>query len=139
MDQSIIATVGVVVIKKDDPEAVCLVKHLALANHITGVYGLPSGKIEKNESPVDAAVRELHEESGLLSAPKHMVFLKQYYAKIQQKDGMKRMTWDVYHCCSYQGELKESEETSPIWVKKINLSKITNFLPNVLEAIAQVR
>ncbi|MDI6828878.1 MAG: NUDIX domain-containing protein [Armatimonadota bacterium] len=34
----------------------------------TNVYRLPSGKIKKNESPIDAARREIYEETGLRPA-----------------------------------------------------------------------
>lgn len=135
--EQIIATVGVVVFKKNDPESVCLVEHTVSAGHMTGSYGLPSGKIEPHESSVDAAVREMREESGLISAPECMVFVKQYHADIEQKDGVKRFSWDVYRCQDYSGDLKASDETRPLWVRKNDFSKIAHFLPNVLDAIEQ--
>lgn len=137
--KKIVATVGVVVFKDDDPESVCLVEHLAGAHHMTGTYGLPSGKIELQETSVDAAMREMQEETGLLTTPRDMIFLRRYFAEIIQKDGIKNFSWDVYLCQRYSGILTGSEETKPQWVKMEYFGKIDRFLPNVKNAVAEAR
>jgi len=139
MVQPTVATVGVVIFKNDDPESVCLVEHLAGAKHMTGAYGLPAGRIEPGETPIDAAVREMQEETGLVTTPFDMIFLKQYSAEIEQKDGMKKMSYDVYVCRKYTGSLRGSEETRPQWVKVKDFTKIDRFLPNVKNAVEEAQ
>ena len=53
-------------------------------------WSLPGGKTEKNESPLDCAKREIHEELGVEIAP-----LFQLGAYISQKEG-KRDTISVF-------------------------------------------
>ena len=137
--QKIVATVGVVIFKNDDLESVCLVEHLAGAHHMTGTYGLPAGKIEPEEASVDAAVREMQEETGLLATPRDMVFLKRYFAVIEQKEGTKKFAWDVYICRRYSGRLRASEETRPQWIRMKDFVKINRFLPNVKNAVEEAR
>ncbi|MDP3957045.1 MAG: NUDIX hydrolase [bacterium] len=138
-DQKTIATVGVVVFKNDDPESVCLVEHLAGAHHMTGTYGLPAGKIELGETPLNAAVREMREETGLVATSEDMLFLKRYFAEIEQKDGVKKFSWDVFVCREYSGDFKESEETKPQWVRLEDFVKINRFLPNVKNAVEEAQ
>lgn len=129
----IVPTVGIVVF---NPEGkTLLVEHLEGATHLTGIFGLVGGRIEDGEKSVDAAVRELQEESGLKAERKSMRFVKQYYAEIFRKDGVKRMSWDVYVCTEYSGKIASSDETKPLWVTLEELEKIENILPNVKNAI----
>ncbi|MFH1822816.1 MAG: NUDIX hydrolase [Patescibacteria group bacterium] len=60
----IIKTAGMLVYNENK---VLLVKHKEGAKHQTGVYGLPAGSVEKNESKINTAIRELKEETGLLA------------------------------------------------------------------------
>jgi len=46
----------------------------------TSRYMLPGGKIEKGETPAQAAVRELHEEVGAELEPESLVFLGEWTA-----------------------------------------------------------
>lgn len=55
---------SVTVISRDDAGRVLLVKHAD-----TGVWVAPGGSVEPDETPADAAVREMWEETGLLVRP----------------------------------------------------------------------
>lgn len=128
----IIESVGIVVFNKDQ---VLLVRHGIASNYNEGILGIPSGKIEKGESRVRAAKRELEEESGLKAKLKDLIPLpKAFQAKIEQKDGIKIFKWHVFLCKKYSGELVTTDETEPFWValKEINKFKL---LPNVKKAI----
>ena len=57
-------TVGVLVFNEDSKK-VLLVKHSQFAQNPEGIYGFPAGQIELGESPKEAAVRELLQETGL--------------------------------------------------------------------------
>lgn len=128
----VIESVGIVVLNKDQ---VLLVSHGKASNHFEGVLGLPSGKIEKGETKIQTAKRELEEETGLKCSLKDLISLpKSYQAQIEQKDGIKIFNWYVFLCKKYSGELATSDETEPFWVTIKDLGKF-KLLPNVKNAI----
>lgn len=111
---------------------VLLVRHTEKAGHLTGVYGLPSGRIKSGETEKQAAVRELLEETGLSASEEDLTeFPDNYYvAEIDRKgSGKVKFGWRVFLCKNYSGEIKNSEETIPEWVKISNLEDY-NLLPN---------
>ncbi|MFA6601888.1 MAG: NUDIX domain-containing protein [Candidatus Paceibacterota bacterium] len=128
----VIATVGLVLFKDD---VVLLVRHGESADHLTGTYGLPSGRVEPSETPLEAAQRELIEETGLMVNPEDLVELpKLFEATIKRKDGTsKTFSWRVYKAGQFQGKIRSTPETTPEWVKVGQ--KGINFLPNVEDAI----
>ncbi|MEI2724057.1 MAG: NUDIX hydrolase [Verrucomicrobiota bacterium] len=132
---AIIPTVAVVVFKNDNPELVCLVEHLPGAHHVTGTFGLPAGRVQVGEKNIDAGVRELQEETGLTASSTDMIFLSQYEARIQQKEGVKHFTMDAYLCTHYVGDLRGSGETSPQWTNIHDVGSLGNLLPNIEKAI----
>ena len=97
-----IPTVAVLIIKDDE---VLLVKHTEKARHLTGTYGLPSGRIDENETERKAAVRELLEETGLLAKEDNLIeFPKNFYvADLERKGGKKlKFGWRVFLCRDYK-------------------------------------
>ena len=50
----------------------------SLRNH-SGQWALPGGRIDEGEGTVDAALRELHEEVGLLCGPSSVLVILDYY------------------------------------------------------------
>ena len=60
-----IKTVGILIIKDNK---VLLVRHEEAASHVTGIYGLPAGRLEKEETEIQGAIRELKEETGLITS-----------------------------------------------------------------------
>ncbi len=129
-------TIGVVVFNADDPTKVCLVEQLEGSDHLNGVHGLISGKIEDGETPAQAAARELGEEAGLETTASDMIQVGEFYAEIPQKDGLKRMDWYVFWCIRYSGALKTSDETIPQWIAIEDVATIENLLPNIENAVA---
>lgn len=126
-------SVGVLVFDKDK---VLLVRHGEEAGHMSGTYGLPSGRLDPGETEVVAAARELNEETGLRSSSKDFIEYPDnlYFADINRKDGsVIHFSWRVFICKEYGGELEGSEETTPEWVE---LSKLSTYqlLPNVQKA-----
>jgi 8-oxo-dGTP diphosphatase len=81
------------------------------AGHLVG----PGGKLEAGESPVDAAVREVHEEVGLVVHPAdlrpmgHLVYPFPHAPKWSQK------SW-VFIARRWEGEARESDELAPVWI-----------------------
>ncbi len=123
-----IKTVGVLIYRNNE---VLLVKHGTSASHQTGIYGLPAGKPNENEDDRAAAIRELHEETGLITNPSDLIELpKTYNAKIQRKDGIRIFSLKVFLCKSYKGKLRQTSESSPEWVPFTKLKELP-LLPNV--------
>jgi mutator protein MutT len=130
--KKIIPTVGVLIIQDGK---VLLVRHGEAAGHITGKCGLPSGRIEKGETELSVAIRELHEETGLKTSQENLVLLPhKYQATIKRKDGKNTFSLKVFLCKKYEGNLKKSIETTPEWANISDLEKL-NLLPNIKKAI----
>lgn len=129
-----IFTVGVLILNRDK---VLLVKRGKTASHVPEVYGLPAGRVRRNENEQSAAIRELREETGLTTRSQ---FLKPYpkniyVSNIERKDGTTQLfSIQIFICKAYTGSLQSSEETIPEWVEIESLSKL-KLLPNVKKAV----
>ena len=62
-----------VVIIKDGN--VLIMKRSSTDEWMPGHYGLPGGKLDAGEDPLEAAARECKEEANLIISPKDLVFL----------------------------------------------------------------
>lgn len=130
----IIPTVAVLVFRNSE---VLLVRHKEGASHLTGGYGLPSGRIEENENEKEAAIRELGEETGLEVAPENLTEYPDnlYFASIPRKGGkVENFSWRVFIVRQFSGRLKESSETAPEWIDIGKVGDLT-LLPNVYRAV----
>ena len=117
---------------------VLLVQNGADSGHPTGIYGLPAGKVDPDESWETAAARELLEESGLVA--KQLIKLPTFYeAILERKNGGKQpfCCWSFY-CSEYSGELRGANgETEPVWIPLSQVEKlplIINVLAMIIEA-----
>ena len=130
-----IQTIGILVFSLDRSK-VLLVKHEEKAEHITNTYGLPAGRIELKESKIECAIRELKEETGLLTTAEALMKLPfEYEANIRRKDGITKLfKMSVFYCKSYQGEINGQLETIPEWVDIKKLDKL-NLLQNVEKCV----
>lgn len=123
-----IPTAGVVIIHDGK---VLLVEHGTKAGHITGSLGTPGGRIDPGESTMDAAVREVKEETGLTIDTEDLVKIPHIYeADIPRKDGeVLHVSHTVFAVAKYKGKIKGTEETTPRWVE-VDLLKDYNLLIN---------
>lgn len=131
-----IHTVGCVAFKD---KSALLVLHGESAQHLTGVWGLPGGRLDEGEDLLDAAAREFEEETGLAADKSTMVKLPTIYqGDIKRKSGeILKTFWNVFLVKDFAGELRGSDETVPQWVPIEHVSKLANLLPNTENAILE--
>lgn len=82
-------------------------------------FTLPGGHIERNESIVDAVIREMKEETGLDIQNPRLCGIKQFPIE----NG--RYIVFLFHTDEFLGEVTSSEEGEMVWVKKSELSKVS--------------
>jgi ADP-ribose pyrophosphatase YjhB (NUDIX family) len=136
----LIKSVAVVVFNKNK---VLLIKSSETSGHITGIYSLPAGRLEKNETYVQAGVREFEEESGLKTKDKYLTRLPTFYkADLKRKSGPTKFCAWSFYCKKYWGKLKTSIEGEPQWIAVDRLKNLTlqvNVEKMIIEAIKQTK
>lgn len=122
-------------------DKILLVREGEQSGHMTGMCGLPGGRVNNDETEQTAAAREFHEETGLYAKTTDFrEFENNYYkAEISRKDGSTmNFGWRVFKVLNFFGELKRSDAMAAEW---FSLEEIERFesegklLPNVLSAI----
>ena len=84
--------------------------------HGSGLWSLPGGKLESNESALQAAIRELKEETGLSGSHwRHLGKCSHTYAHVQLY-----FTLFVCHCAKPSDLRAESEA---LWVSRQDVSQ----------------
>ncbi|KAI4457136.1 78-dihydro-8-oxoguanine triphosphatase [Holotrichia oblita] len=73
------------------------------------------GKVEKNESILDGAIRELKEESNLTVTRSDMKYLG--YVRYDLTESLQTDIVYVFIATKFSGNLAETEEMSPKWFK----------------------
>ncbi len=126
--QNITPTVGILIL---DGNKVCLVKHGEAAEHLTGVHGLPGGRLNGEEELIDAAVREAYEETGLEIDKADFIKLPRVlFADIPRKGGeILSVSWTIFATNKFKGVLQGSDETIPEWIEIERVRELT-ILPN---------
>lgn len=104
-----------------------------------GVWDIPKGKIETDEKPEDAAVREIHEECGVLCENvEELVHITYHTYQYKGKDTLKQTYW---YKLNYDGKKKvkaQKEEgiTKVKWLKANEMIKIrTLTFPSIVDVI----
>lgn len=132
-------TVGVLIINDNQ---VLLVKHTENSGYNRPIYGLPSGRLNEGETEIQAAVRELKEETGLETTTDDLKeFPGNFYlAKLKDRklaaEREIEYSWRVYYCENYSGEPSASEETIPEWteIAKLDEKELIVNVKNAIEA-----
>ena len=80
------------------------------AGHIVG----PGGKVEPGETPEEAAIREVHEEVGLVIGPEALTSLARISYPFVNRDALSQRSF-VFSTRVFSGEIRESGELSASW------------------------
>lgn len=120
---------------------VLLVRHGEVAHHLTGVWGLPGGRLDAGESLLDGAAREFQEETGLAPDKATMVQIPTVYeASIPRKNGeILHTSWNVFLVKKFHGgvmDARDTDETIPEWIEIDTVSEL-HLLPNTEDAIKE--
>ena len=86
-------------------------------------YGVPAGKVDKNESKENAILRELFEETGIKLSNKDIKFYKTKFVKYKDY----HFVYHIYHCkLNYMPEIKINNEEHKefLWETPYNSLKL---------------
>jgi 8-oxo-dGTP diphosphatase len=104
-------------------------------NWMNGYYGLPSGKVENNESFSAAAIREGLEEVGVTINPSDLTYIHTMHRHGQDMDWV-----DVYfEATQWQGEVVNAEpavHSEVAWLDTMAFPE--NIIPPVREALQAI-
>lgn len=78
--------------------------------HVVG----PGGKVEPGETPEEAAIREVHEEVGLVIGPQALTPLARISYPFVNRDALSQRSF-VFSTRIFSGEIRESGEISASW------------------------
>ena len=122
-------TVGIIILRGEE------VLLIAKDNHPKHAHQLPGGQIEKGESSVEAACRELEETTGLKAKVEDLIAIPTEWEAIIEKDyGKAIFTFTCFVCVKHTGEIKKTSTAAPEWVELEQLGgMILN--PNTQNAI----
>ena len=95
-------------------------------NKKVGYYDIPGGKIEEGETPEQAAIREMKEETGLL------INNLNYKGNMIIEYPNRIFDFDVFICSECEGEPQEFEENTSEWIQINEFLKKEKILANAM-------
>lgn len=88
-------------------------------------YDIPGGKIEENESAINASIREFKEETGI------EIINQKYKGNVIVEYPNMIFDFDIYLVNDYKGNPKEFEENYSMWINIEDLLNENKKFPSV--------
>lgn len=88
-------------------------------------YDIPGGKIEENETSLQASIREFKEETGI------EIIKPEYKGNVIIEYPNRIFDFDIYVVNKYKGEPKEFEENYSMWIDIQKLMKEEKVFPTI--------
>ncbi len=107
-----------------EDEKIVITKYLK--GNKSGYYDIPGGKIEENETPEDAAIREMKEETGIEVSN----LTPKGFFEVEYQD--RKYIFDVFMAQKYEGKPQNFEENTSEWIAIDELLNKENILSNIL-------
>jgi len=114
---------AVVILAENDKKELILIKQFRKATEEV-LWELPAGKLEKDERPVDCAIRELQEETGYY--PHKIEEIMTYYSSPGFCD--EKLT--LYYAHDLEEREKNEDEDEFIQVEHVKISEALNMINN---------
>mgnify|MGYP004551322549 CR=1 FL=1 len=100
-------------------------KEIKKANNKYYIYDIPGGKIEENESAIDASIREFKEETGI------EIIDQKYKGNVIVEYPNMIFDFDIYLVNDYKGNPQEFEENYSMWINIVDLLNENKKFPSV--------
>ncbi len=100
-------------------------KEIKKANNKYYIYDIPGGKIEENESAIDASIREFKEETGI------EIIDQKYKGNVIVEYPNMIFDFDIYLVNDYKGNPQEFEENYSMWINIEDLLNENKKFPSV--------
>ncbi len=103
---------------------------IAIVNQNYDSWSLPKGHIDKGETPIDAAIREIYEETGIINPTliKKIGTYERYRIGLDGNDDLSELkTIHIFLFQSNQKKLKPIDKNNPE-AKWINIKEVENYL-----------
>ena len=119
MEKKIINAVRIYLIKD---EKVVVIKY---KDDNLGFYDIPGGKLEGNETPEEASIREFKEETGMTLVKQHHIG----QCNIEYPDRIYKM--NIFMVDDYSGEPMELTKNKAMWMDIVDLEKEINIFSTI--------
>lgn len=106
--------------------------HLRKNSSFEGMYGLPAGHLDGNETATDAMIREAMEETGIIIKKKDLKMSTVSHSKANNNEYIQFF----FICTKWEGEIKNIEEDKCAELKFFPINRLPkNIVPYIKEAI----
>jgi len=113
---------------------ILLVKRNENLADFPGWYILPGGKQEKDETPLDATIRETFEETGIKVKEAVLRIIATHYHEYKSKVYIV----NIFKSSNFEGSLVESKEGTPEWMPVDEVIKNPKLYPDLKRHIVKM-